>query len=483
MQLPPIVFAIDILYKWVMVVRSGTILGAVALLMLHALLYKCCRFSAATSSQAILCILLTPVIILCQATPRLHLSGFPMQHFPPYKSHNGGIFQVFIVGQAVFWYLNYFYQGGQKNTFASPWLQADAIFSLLDGACHFYALVETFNSKVNIVILSCLLHDTCYSMFLNHSRHLVGWPSPLSILLVVSIGLRMVALAGMGVMMALEEHSLSSAFTILPAFFVLCAFVWPVSHTLGFYALLLCTINFSAAARFDPKMLNVYRLLLGWINRGRCYSKLQYLRRRLGTSKLLLKGRKGTSHMCAVWDTLTQARGSWAMGMFVSLSLWAAAVFSGWLYISIIVYYYWHAFSFLLWVSGCLILLTAVCVALGPYFSPVMSYAELSISAPFAEFSPPTYPLFPCAQGHRICEVMYKSPVLAVIQDYYHPKTTLSVVEYCLGKKFLVADLRLLIASFLTPEDTQLCLMQQMVIQSTDQLGLPESLSQCLLES
>ena len=61
--------------------------------------------------------------------------------------------------------------------------------------------------------------------------------------------------------------------------------------------------------------------------------------------------------------------------------------------------------SMLLWVSGSLILLTALCVMLGPSFSPLLSYAELSISAPFAEFSPPRHPLIPCTQGHSLCEV------------------------------------------------------------------------------
>lgn len=45
---------------------------------------------------------------------------------------------------------------------------------------------------------SLLSLDFARSMFLNHSRHLIGWPSPLGILLVVSIGLRMVAVAGVG---------------------------------------------------------------------------------------------------------------------------------------------------------------------------------------------------------------------------------------------------------------------------------------------
>ena len=34
-------------------------------------------------------------------------------------------------------------------------------------------------------------------------------------------------------MMVFEEQNMSSVFTVLPAFAVLCAFVWPVSHTLG----------------------------------------------------------------------------------------------------------------------------------------------------------------------------------------------------------------------------------------------------------
>ena len=42
--------------------------------------------------------MLMPFIVLCQATPRLALPGM-QQKWPPYKSRNGGIFQVFIVGQ------------------------------------------------------------------------------------------------------------------------------------------------------------------------------------------------------------------------------------------------------------------------------------------------------------------------------------------------------------------------------------------------
>lgn len=38
----------------------------------------------------------------------------------------------------------------------------------------------------------------------------------------------------------------------------------------GFFALLLCTINFFAAVNVDPKLLGVYRFLLRWITMGRC---------------------------------------------------------------------------------------------------------------------------------------------------------------------------------------------------------------------
>ena len=48
---PAIIFAIDIAYKWHMVFRVGTVLGAVALLLLHALLLKCCKISGATWLQ------------------------------------------------------------------------------------------------------------------------------------------------------------------------------------------------------------------------------------------------------------------------------------------------------------------------------------------------------------------------------------------------------------------------------------------------
>eukprot|EP00669_Euglena_mutabilis_P010637 TRINITY_DN5362_c0_g1_i3.p1 TRINITY_DN5362_c0_g1~~TRINITY_DN5362_c0_g1_i3.p1 ORF type:complete len:474 (+),score=144.69 TRINITY_DN5362_c0_g1_i3:27-1448(+) len=472
MEFPRVIFALDILYKWGMVYRNGTVLGAAALLLLHALLYKCCRSPAPTRLQAAVSILLAPLVILCQAFPCLRPPWLKPQEFPPYKFPNAGLFQVFIVGQATFWYCNWWYKGGQQNTFASPWLQLDALFSLLDGASHFYVLTETFNREVNVVILSCLLHDTCYSMFLNHSRHLIGWPSPLGILLVVSIGLRMVAVAGMGLILVFEAHSVFYACFVLFVFALFTAVVWPVSHTLGFFALLLCTINFFAAVNVDPKLLGVYRFLLRWITMGRRCSRLLYLRRRLGTSKLLQEGREGPSSLCAVWDTLAHSQGSWGGGVLCSLTLWAAAVSSGWLYISFIIYYHWEALSALLWISSTLVLLTASCVALGPYFSPVVSYAELSISSLYAEFSPPAHPLHPCTQQHRICEVMYRSPVLSVIQDYYHPRDALSALEYCVGRNFVVRDVRRAIAAFLEPGDLRLCLMQQMVVESNPQTPL-----------
>lgn len=467
MQFAVIIFAIDIAYKWFIVCRTGSLLGVVALLLLHALLLRCCKLSSPTLLQSALYTLFVPGIILCQAIPTLNVPGLPKHDFPPYKSRNGGIFQVFIVGQIIFWYCNYFY-GNNQHTLDSPYLQMDAILSLLDGASHFCALVETFNNRVNIVVLSCLVHDTCYSMFLNHSRHLITWPSPLGILLVFSIGLRMMALIGAGTVMVMEERSLSAMFTVLPAFALLIAFVWPVAHTLGLYSLLLCTINFSAAARFDPKMLNVYRCLLRWIHRGRNSSKMQYLRKRLGTVRPLKGEQDGPPLLStATWTTLTATQRNWALGIIFSLSLWAAAVFSGWLYISMIVYYYWKAFSALLWVSGSLILLTAICTVLGPSFSPLFSYAELSLSAPFADFNKPAiHPLFACTQGHPLCEALQKSPALTVVQDYYYPTNVYSAFEYCVGKNFLVGDVRVYISSYLVASDLQLCIMQQMMIQA-----------------
>ena len=46
-------------------------------------------------------------------------------------------------------------------------------------------------------------------------------------------------------------------------------------------------------------------------------------------------------------------------------------------------------------------------------------------------------------------QVLYKSPALSVIQDYYYPTTVYSIFEYCVGKNFLVGDVRVYIASYL----------------------------------